>query len=181
MPAVGTFVLRTHVAALRKNRPATFAAPLQQLAVQMQRRPRTAALVQVVNVLRHQQKLPGDALFKLAQRDMRGVRFRRRQRPPALVVKAPHQRRVARETFRRRHILHPVVLPQAVARAKSPQAGLRRNSRAGQDDNSPPDFFAAVAAHRFAPSGMRASVWPNITCFARSVIVSPELTSFAFA
>ena len=136
--------------------------------------PRTRALVQVVYVLGHQQKLSGNPLFKRRQRRMRRVRNGGQRRPAALVVKAPNQRRVALKPLISGDILHPMVLPQPVAGAKSPQSGFRRNSRPGQDDNSAPNRFFA---HNF-PSGMRASVCPNKIDFAFSVTVEPVLTSF---
>ena len=93
----------------------------------------TRALVQIIDVLRHQQKTIAKRLFQLRQRQMRGIRrdFRALQLAAAGVIKRLHQRRVAGKTFRCRHVLHPVFFPQAVGGAEGFNPRLCRNTGAG--------------------------------------------------
>ena len=66
---------------------------------------------------------------------MRGVRFHRLYRCPARVVEPLDQIGVAGETFRRRHILDPVLLPQTAGIAKGVDPAFGGNARTGKDDD----------------------------------------------
>ena len=72
-------------------------------------------------------------ILQTRQRQMRRVRrdLRTLQLTTAGVVERLHQRRVAGEAFRRRHIFHPMLFPQAIGRAESFDPRLRRYARAG--------------------------------------------------
>lgn len=72
-------------------------------------------------------------LFQPRQRLMRriGRDVRALQLAAAVVVKRLYQRRVAGETFRRRHVFHPMLFPQTICGAEGFNSRLRRNARAG--------------------------------------------------
>jgi hypothetical protein len=91
------------------------------------------ALVQIIDILGDQQKTIAQRLFQPRQRLMRriGRDLRSLQLAAAVVVKRLHQRRIAGEAFRRRHIFHPMLFPQAIGRAEGFNSRLRRNARAG--------------------------------------------------
>ncbi|MNY14805.1 hypothetical protein D3C86_1479940 [compost metagenome] len=117
------------------------AARLQQLAVHMdqleaegRRRLKVRPVVQVVDVLRHQQEVAPPTRRQIGQGPVRGVGHHLGQMPPSLVVEVLHQRRISREAFGRRHVLDAVPLPQAVRGAEGRHAGFCRDAGAGQDD-----------------------------------------------
>lgn len=91
------------------------------------------AFVQIIDILGDQQKMVAQQILQTRQRQMRRVRrdLRTLQLTTAGVVERLHQRRVAGEAFRRRHIFHPMLFPQAIGRAESFDPRLRRYPRAG--------------------------------------------------
>ena len=80
----------------------------------------TCAFMQVVDILRHQQKAIAEGVLQFSQRKMRGVRlnFWLLQLSTTGVIKRLHQFRIAIETFRRCHIFNPMFFPQAICGAK---------------------------------------------------------------
>lgn len=82
--------------------------------------PVTGSLMQVVDILRHQQKTIAQRLFQLRQRQMRGIRrdVRLLKLTTAGVVKRLHKIRIAGKAFRRGDILYAVLFPQPVRRAE---------------------------------------------------------------
>ncbi len=91
------------------------------------------ALVQIINILGDQQKMVAQQILQTRQRQMRRVRrdFRTLQLTTTGVVERLHQRRIAGEAFRRRHIFHPMLFPQAIGRAEGFDPRLCRDARAG--------------------------------------------------
>ncbi|CSR92176.1 Uncharacterised protein [Shigella sonnei] len=80
----------------------------------------TCAFMQVVYILRYQQKAIAEGVLQFSQRKMRGVRlnFWLLQLSTTGVIKRLHQFRIAIETFRRCHIFNPMFFPQAICGAK---------------------------------------------------------------
>jgi hypothetical protein len=95
-------------------------------------------LVQVVDVLGDQQHLPRMFGLQPREREVRRVRagLRADQVAATLIVEAVHQCGVGGVTFRAGNILHPVLLPDPVGRPEGADAGLRRDARAGEDDDA---------------------------------------------
>ena len=80
----------------------------------------TCAFMQIVDILRHQQKAIAESILQFSQRKMRGVRlnFWLLQLSTTGVIKRLHQFRIAIKTFRRCHIFNPMFFPQAICGAK---------------------------------------------------------------
>ncbi len=78
------------------------------------------ALVQIINILGDQQKMVAQQILQTRQRQMRRVRrdFRTLQLTTTGVVERLHQRRIAGEAFRRRHIFHPMLFHRPSAARK---------------------------------------------------------------
>ncbi len=131
--AAVAFVLRRHIAGPRQHLAAPRAAHLQQLAVHMNHPAIARALVQIIDILGDQQKTIAQYLFQPRQRLMRrvGRNVRTLQLTTAVIVKRLHQRRIAGEAFRRRHVFHPMLFPQAIGGAEGFNSRLCRNTRAG--------------------------------------------------
>ena len=106
-----------------------------QFAVHVEQPLRAAALVEVVDILGDDQKIPRPFGIKPCQRAMRRIGPHGRQRRPPRVVKALHQHRVAPERLRRRHILYAVPFPQPIGTAKRRHTAFGGNAGAGQDDD----------------------------------------------
>lgn len=72
----------------------------------------TCAFMQVVDILRHQQKAIAEGVLQFSQRKMRGVRlnFWLLQLSTTGVIKRLHQFRIAIETFRRCHIFNKKIM-----------------------------------------------------------------------
>ncbi len=133
----GAAIVGGKIAAPINHLSAVGAARLQQLAVHMQHATVARALVQVVDILRHQQKVIAQHLLQLGQRLVRGVGLDLAglQRATARVIKTLHQLGIAAIALRRCHILYAMLFPQAVGGAKRLDARLGRNARAGQNDH----------------------------------------------
>lgn len=82
--------------------------------------------VKIVDVLRDQQKTIPQRFLQLCQRQVRRIRrnLRLLKLATAGVVERLHQRRVAGETFRRRHIFNSVFFPQSIRCAESLNTGF---------------------------------------------------------
>ena len=64
---------------------------------------------------------------------MRGIGFDLSQGRSPRVVKPKHKIRIAREAFGRRHIFHPVLLPQSASIAERIDPAFSRYASSGQD------------------------------------------------
>ena len=106
----------------------------------MQDAVRPGALVQVVDVLRHQRQ-PAAALrqFDLEprQREMRRVGLRAAHVAPAQIIEGEYGLGIALEPFRRRQLHRIEARPDPLARlvAERAEAALGRNAGAGQDED----------------------------------------------
>src|SRR5690606_10234175 len=108
------------------------AASRQQLAVHVQHLPRTGTLVEVVDVLGHEQDVVVALVLEARQRQVGRVGHDLAELPPPGVVEALDQVGVARERLGRGDVPHVVPLPQAALVAERPEAGLGRDPGAGQ-------------------------------------------------
>jgi hypothetical protein len=117
---------------------ASRAPAFEDLAMHVNEVFRAGAFVQIVDVLCHHQDLAKPAALQLRQRQMRAVRPDRRiEKPtPSRIIEVVHGRGIAREGFRRCHILDAVARPDAVRIAKGVQTGVAADPGAGQDDDS---------------------------------------------
>lgn len=106
-----------------------------QLAVHVEDSLRPGALVEIVDVLRHDQQLPRPFGIEPRERAMRLVGLDRRQLSPPRIVEGLDQSRIAPESFGRADILDPMSLPQAFRPAKSGKPALGRDPGAGEDDD----------------------------------------------
>lgn len=82
------------------------------LAMHMQQASRTGTFVQVIHILRDDQKIAFPFCIQMRQRPVRGVRLCLLNVLPPHIVKAQDQIRVAQKGFRCRHILHTMFFPQ---------------------------------------------------------------------
>ncbi len=82
--------------------------------------PVTGPFMQVIDILRHQQKTIAQRLLQLCQRQMRRIRGNLwlEKLATAGVVKRLHEFRIAGKAFRRGHILHAVLFPQPIRRTE---------------------------------------------------------------
>ena len=96
---------------------------------------RTGALVEVVDILRHDQQLARPMLIKPGQRPMGGVGFDRGKRATPLVVEVEHQLAVSEQRLGRANLLDAAPFPQPFGSAKGREAALGRNARTGQHDD----------------------------------------------
>ena len=99
---------------------------------------RTGALMQIVDILRHESQCAAalrEAGFEPRQRGMGGVGRSGEQIAPTRIVKRMHQRRIAGEGLGRRELHRIVALPQRRARpAKDAEAAFGGDARAGEDE-----------------------------------------------
>ncbi len=124
------------------------------------------ALVQIVDILRHDQQFARPFGVEPGERAMGGVRLDRLQLRPPRVVEVLHQRRIAPEGLGRADILDPMPLPQSVRPAKGGKPALGRDAGAGKDHD------VADVSHFDRPeSRCQCSPW-MVSC--RSCIVSDE-------
>src|SRR3546814_6881931 len=92
--------------------------------------------MQVVDILGYQQEVAGPLPLQRGQRSMRGIRHGSDQIAAARVIEAMHQRRVAQEAFRRRHVVQVILRPQPVLVAKGAEAGFRRDPGRSEEHTS---------------------------------------------
>ena len=95
-----------------------------------------AALMQIVNVLRHQQGIARELRFQSRKGLVRRVGLDLGQPCAPLVIEAQHQVRIARKTLWRCHVIDRVVLPQTARVAKGIDPTFRADAGSGQDDNA---------------------------------------------
>ena len=79
----------------------------------------------------------GTSVSRPRDRVVSGVWLRSAMCGVALVVPAPDERRIARESGRRRQLLDAVIVPEAADPAKRRQSRIRGNSRARQHQHRP--------------------------------------------
>jgi hypothetical protein len=96
---------------------------------------RARGLVQRVDVLRDDHHLAGMPGLQPRQRLMRRIGPGLRGLRAAGVVEPVHEAGIAREAFGRRHILDPVLRPEATLVAERAQPAFRRNPGTGQYDD----------------------------------------------
>ena len=111
---------------------------LEQFAVHVNDVVVSGPFVKIVDVLRDQQKTIPQRFLQLCQRQVRRIRrnLRLLKLATAGVVERLYQRRVAGETFRRRHIFNSVFFPQSVRRAEGLNTGFGGDPRPGQHHHS---------------------------------------------
>src|SRR5690606_12080318 len=109
------------------------AARPEELAVHVQHALAAGALVQVVDVLRHEQQVVAQLRLQACERQVRVVGLHAAHLAAPGVVEALHEQGVALERLGGGHVAHVVALPQATAVAEGLDAGLRRDAGTGQD------------------------------------------------
>ena len=109
-------------------------ASLEHFAVHVPQLAAAGALVKIIDVLGDEEEFSAELLLEFRQGDMGSVGLHPAlpQIAPALVVEVVHQGRIAFEAFRGRHVLDRVFFPQAILRAESGNARLRRDASAGE-------------------------------------------------
>ncbi len=101
----------------------------------MQQPLRPRALVQIVDILGHDQQVSRPFGIEPRQRDMRGIGLDLLQSRPPRVVKLMHQHGIAHISLGRCDILDPVPLPQPIRRAKRLQSALGADASTSQHDD----------------------------------------------
>src|SRR5690606_3849599 len=109
------------------------AARPEELAVHVQHALAAGALVQVVDVPRHEQQVVAQLRLQACERQVRVVGLHAAHLAAPGVVEALHEQGVALERLGGGHVAHVVALPQATAVAEGLDAGLRRDAGTGQD------------------------------------------------
>ena len=127
-----------HVLFPLQHLPTPCAPHLEQFAVHVNDVVVSGSFMKIVDVLRHQQKTIPQRLLQLCQRQVRRVwrNLRLLKLATTGVVKRLNQRRIAGETFRRRHIFYSVFFPQPVRRAEGLNTGFGGDPRPGQHHHS---------------------------------------------
>ena len=93
-------------------------------------------LVQIVNVLRAQEKAIGESPFELGQSKMSRVWFGFGSNTTAHRVELPYEPGIAMPRLRRSNFFYAVISPEPVASTESRNSALRADSRAGQNENA---------------------------------------------
>jgi len=92
--------------------------------------------MQIIDVLRHQQKPVPERLFQFREGEMSRIRPDLFQLPPALVVKVVDHFGLRAKCLRSGDILKPVAFPQPSIIPECLDSRLGRHSRSGQNDDS---------------------------------------------
>ena len=95
--------------------------------------PRAGPVVQVVHILRDQEQVAAPFPLQAGQGEVGGIGLHQGEAAPPFVVETVDQRRVPVEGLRRGHVLHPVLLPEAVGGAKGAQPAFGGDAGAGED------------------------------------------------
>ena len=146
-----------HQSLERRARIAGEAPGAVQLAMHMQQPGRAGAVVQVVDILRHQQQLARPFCVQPSQRLVRRIGMDGLQLGAALVIEILDHFGIAGKGLWRCDILDPVALPQAVRPAKGGDAAFGADPSAGQDDDIL-DVFHAPHHNRSLRAKSR-SIW----------------------
>jgi hypothetical protein len=96
---------------------------------------RPGALVQIIDILRDYQQFAYPVRVEIGQRLVRGIGLDRSERAAALIVEVEHQRAIERQRLGRTYLFDTAPLPQPIRPAKGRKPALRRNARAGEDDD----------------------------------------------
>ena len=92
-------------------------------------------LVQIVDVLRHDEQVVAQLVLQPGERVMRGVGDDGCQGPASRVVEAEHQLGVGLVALRRRDAVDGVSLPQSVGGAEGRHSALGGDAGTGQHDD----------------------------------------------
>ena len=105
----------------------------------MEQRNRAGALMQIVDILRHDQHRMRPIAFEPRQRFVRGVGLdiAGDELMSARVVEGMYAFRIAGEGFGRRNLLDPVLGSNAIRIAEGVQAGFLRDSRTRENNDRP--------------------------------------------
>jgi hypothetical protein len=106
-----------------------------ELTMHVEQAPGARTLVQIIDILRHDQQLAGPFRVEPRQRVMRSVRLYFSELGTPGVIECVNHGRIPRERFRRTDILDPVPLPQPIRTPKGGQTALGGNAGAGEDDD----------------------------------------------
>ncbi len=106
-----------------------------QVAVEVVHPSRAGSLVEVVDVLGHDEQVVADRVLKAGQGPMGVVGFDEVQRGAALVVEAVHEVGVVVVRLRRGDLHRVVALPQSARVAEGRKAALGGDSCSGEDDD----------------------------------------------
>ena len=93
---------------------ASIAAAFKQFAVHVDDVLRSCLLVQVVHVLRAEEKAVFQPPLKVCEGEVGWIRLRRRSDPPTHGIELPHQPGIATPSIRRGYLFDPVVPPQTI-------------------------------------------------------------------
>ena len=161
--ATGAARIAQNIALFCEHPPGFAASGLEQLAVHVDDRGRTRALVQIIHVLGDQAEAARKILLKIGEAGMGRVGRERwiEQLLPSQVIKTLHAPRIAPKRLGRGHILDPLILPQAVIIPEGLQPRFGRDTRAREDYNGadrrlPPVCCASrLSCHNLASSMRR--------------------------
>ena len=119
------------------------ATGFQELAVHVKNLLGAASLMEIVNILRHENDLTIERLLQSRQSQMAPIWFDASEKPlPALIIKPLHQDRVTGKALGRSDIFDSMPFPQTINPTKGLNPGLRRDACSGEDDDGPTHFLA---------------------------------------
>ena len=124
-----------HVSGKRRPFAASHAPGAVQFAMHVQQAPRSGTVVQVIDILRHQQQVARPGRIEPRERHMRRIRHDGPQLRAPFVIEFLDHVRVAGKCLRRRDVLDPVPFPETVRAPECGDAALGADPGAGQDDD----------------------------------------------
>src|SRR5579875_4114807 len=92
--------------------------------------------MQIVDILRAQEKTLAQLLLQFGQRAMTGIRFSPPSVPAPHAVEPPDPLRIFLPRFRGGYLFHPVSLPEATVVPEGLQSALRADSGPRQHENA---------------------------------------------
>lgn len=113
--------------------PAVGAKGRSQFAMHVYDPPRPCPLVQIIDILCHDQQLARPLPVQCRQRLMRSIGGYLLQLGAPLIIEAVHQRGIARQCLWRAHIFNAMPFPQAVRTPEGRKPTLGGDACAGQD------------------------------------------------
>ena len=96
---------------------------------------RACALVKVIDVLRHHEKIPGVSGLKFREGEVRGIGLCIPAVRPPKIIELVNKARIAGKTLGRCHFLKVVLRPQPALIAKCSETAFGRDSRASENDD----------------------------------------------
>ena len=99
---------------------------------------RSGELVQRIDVLGDEEQIVAEEPLQLGQREVGGIGPHRSHLLAALRIEPPDEARVASEALRRRHVLHPVLVPEAPGVPEGGHAALGADPGPGEHENARP-------------------------------------------